>query len=93
MIRELEQNKKGEAEEGNSGHGSDGQTGDQCLFKTLPRLIPGETGVTRVLRVGRRVRIQGGVDISILGTMGDGEHAFAERIVEELHYWYRVSAR
>ena len=93
MIREMEQDKKGAVEERDTAHGSEGQTGDQCLFNMLPRLTLGETGVTRVLRVGHRTRLKGGVDTSILGTMGDGEHAFAECIMEELHYWHRVSAR
>jgi hypothetical protein len=97
MLQDLEHGREGEASDGRRDSGADERMSDErCLFKALPWIR--ETSYRyRIIRIGSRTRSMTSVDESMLpirgGGGGDLDHTFAERILEELQYWYQISAR
>ena len=98
MIQDLERSEGGEAHEGRMDSEADERmNGERCLFKTLPWIRETIAGAIRIMRIGSRTRSMNSVDESMLPIRGSGvgdlDHTFAERILEELQYWYQISER
>ena len=98
MLQDLEHSREGEARDGRRDSEADEwMSEERCLFKTLPWIRETTAGATRVIRIGSRTRSMNSVDESMLPIRGSGvgdlDHTFAERILEELQYWYQISER